>query len=229
MKKRGATHVDWVISMSIFLLGVLTLIIFVLPLFNEPLNSEDTLLPIIEEKFVDDTYWIIKRVPLFVTSRNPSCDNGNIEVTINFEDGWYLPDGTKQEILTDPGVGEYWYSLHRDDYLNYEDLRTELDVDPGHCEEDPEQTYIYVGAGQNRIGISTTFLDEFRDKDYDDLRGEWNYPLANDFAIYVNDEKFPSGAPDAPGNINIFVSQYRDFIVDDEGNLTEVVVSLRAW
>lgn len=216
MNKKGS-HVDWVISMSIFILGVLTIIIFIIPLTSKPLYSKEILLPIVEEKFQEDYYWTVKVVPLFVGSAE--CKSA----TISFENNWQLPLGGLSVTEVDPLLNsKIEYVLHN----------TNLEPDPFYAQLTTSSPCggpdnVYLGAEENKFGLSSVFLARLFAQDYNKLKKSWNFPFANDFAIYVNNQKVIG--PDPPNNINIFVNQFRDFMIDENGDLQEVLVSLRAW
>jgi len=69
--KTGAMHLDWMVSMGIFLLLVLSIFIFFKP-GAEPAYSKNYLLPIIENNFKKSVYYSIERIPI-------SAENINIE------------------------------------------------------------------------------------------------------------------------------------------------------
>ena len=226
MTKRGVTHVDWVISMTLFILGVLTVLIFILPLFNKPLYSKETLIPIVEENF-QDSYWVVKKIPLFIIEY---CSAQGFRATVTFGNGWVRDNNQgDQLIVTDPNPNTHWIFLHRETDDLPDELVTELDVNPAGCGENDK---IYVGAEQNLIGLSNDFLVSLKNTPYGEVKDEWNYPLANDFAIYIynldGDLIHKIGAEE-PTNLNVFVNQFRDFMLSEDGNLEEITVSLRAW
>ena len=63
LEKKGITHLDWMISMAIFLLFLLPIFLFFKP-GAEPAYHLDYLTSIIEEKFRDETYYSIERIPI---------------------------------------------------------------------------------------------------------------------------------------------------------------------
>ena len=65
IKKRGSTHVDWVMSIGIFLIYLLALFIIIKPGVRE-IYSEDTLLSIVENNVKGNIVWTIKETPLFI-------------------------------------------------------------------------------------------------------------------------------------------------------------------
>ena len=64
--KRALSQVDWVISLSIFLIYLALFFIFVKPLVV-PSRNIDSLMDNLENKFLDDTQTTVERVRIFVT------------------------------------------------------------------------------------------------------------------------------------------------------------------
>lgn len=66
--KKGASHVDWAISMSIFLVYVLLMFIFLKP-GSQPVYNENTLLNIVYSGLKDDTTSTVQRGYLMITPK----------------------------------------------------------------------------------------------------------------------------------------------------------------
>ena len=85
MDKKGGGHVDWIISIGIFLIYLLSMFVLIKPGII-PTHDSDTLLDIIEENVREDFfvalsfdndptnddvggfYWTLNKLPLFVNS-----------------------------------------------------------------------------------------------------------------------------------------------------------------
>jgi len=65
MDKKGSEHIDWMISMGLFLLGVITIFLLLKPGIQKE-HNEDFLLELLEEKFKEDFFWTVKNVPLSI-------------------------------------------------------------------------------------------------------------------------------------------------------------------
>ncbi|MEK6922522.1 MAG: hypothetical protein AABX08_01840 [Nanoarchaeota archaeon] len=63
--KEGAIHVDWIISMGIFLIAVMVMMIFLKPGIV-PLTEEKIALDILEVRFNENFMWTVKTMPFFV-------------------------------------------------------------------------------------------------------------------------------------------------------------------
>jgi len=66
--KKGASHVDWAISMSIFLVYVLLMFIFLKP-GSQPTYNENTLLNTVYSGLKDDTTYTVQRGYLMITPK----------------------------------------------------------------------------------------------------------------------------------------------------------------
>lgn len=64
-KKGAGIHVDWAISMGIFIISIITLILLLRP-GVKPLFDTKTLLNLVEDKFNNETIWRVKMIPLHV-------------------------------------------------------------------------------------------------------------------------------------------------------------------
>ena len=78
--KKGATHVDWVISMGIFIVFLLIVLIFLKP-GVEPIEKEDTLLDILNIGFDNMTKYNIEKTPLIIIPINVE-NNGLYQIKL---------------------------------------------------------------------------------------------------------------------------------------------------
>ena len=80
MQKRGLADVDWIIASGVFLVSLVTVLIFIKPGII-PLHSSDSLLDLIENNFKKDllaedgkltggVYWTVQQTPIFLTKDN---------------------------------------------------------------------------------------------------------------------------------------------------------------
>ena len=65
--KQGDVHIDWAISMGLFLIGITMIIVFLKP-GVQPLHQEEQLLNLLERQFIYDSSWTIKKLPLYLTT-----------------------------------------------------------------------------------------------------------------------------------------------------------------
>jgi len=97
---RGDVHVDWIISMGIFLIATISLFIFLSPA-DVPEVDKSVLLDNLIEKFESSFTWEVKTTPLFVKVCEGYVDDTgdspvDVDVTIDvaLENGWEIGNVT---------------------------------------------------------------------------------------------------------------------------------------
>ena len=112
MSKKGDVHVDWIISMGIFIISTILLFVFLKPGAVPPEDKTPILNHLIN-KFEANFTWEVKKIPLFVDechkypSGNPPTDTGvKLDFTIEGED-W---DISRVVYSSDIDTDEIWDS-----------------------------------------------------------------------------------------------------------------------
>ena len=82
--KKGLSHVDWAMSLAIFLLYLAWFFIFVKPLFG-PSQNMDVLLNILQDGFEDEVFQDVSRIRVFVAG---STSNAYEPIIIPFDHSW---------------------------------------------------------------------------------------------------------------------------------------------
>ena len=218
--KRGFSHLDWAISMGIFLVAILSIFIYLKP-FSTKLYGNEDLVGIVKEKFNEEAYWTIKKLSLFVGSCSSGQGGGrgrNAKVVLAFENGWKTLD--EETSFTTDQTGIYTFYLHN---LNRnKEFAVNLRVNPPPCRDE-----VSLGVVEDTTGISDELVSILSGADYDSLRNLWKFPPGKDFAIFIDQQKIIGGKPYQ--RANIYAEQIRDFVVSKDGNLREVVISFRVW
>ncbi|MEK6904300.1 MAG: hypothetical protein AABW87_01780, partial [Nanoarchaeota archaeon] len=88
MNKKGDVHVDWAISMGIFLISVIALFVIFKPGIK-PIYKETVLLDIVEDEFRKNVTWTVKKLPVFIENLGYIANN-NPGIHIEFEDGKWI-------------------------------------------------------------------------------------------------------------------------------------------
>src|SRR3989338_1562014 len=83
--KKGNVHIDWVISIAVFLTYIIVLLAFIKPSYK-PCFEGDVLVNLAKKSFHDEAEWEVKKILLSF-----DCDNGGV-YDFNLED--YIPDIT---------------------------------------------------------------------------------------------------------------------------------------
>ncbi len=110
--KKGATHVDWAISMGIFLVYVLLMFIFLKPA-TEPTYSETSLLDIVHSGLKNDTTFTIQKKYLTITPQGDEFNQGK-EYRLRIrdpdksglEDTWIASDVSNHLTLVNESLGK---------------------------------------------------------------------------------------------------------------------------
>ncbi|MAG50886.1 hypothetical protein CL621_04605 [archaeon] len=64
--KKGTIHLDWVISIGIFLLYILFFFVFITPFYKPDTQEGVNTLDILEDNLRKEVYWNITRMPIFI-------------------------------------------------------------------------------------------------------------------------------------------------------------------
>lgn len=207
---------DWAISMGIFILALFFIFLYIKPGFS-PLYSSDTLLKVVEEKFKEDAYWTVKKLPVVVGNCKPKDSKEKFKVELNFLNGWRLPNESSKHNLNKEG--SYLFFLHNDNSSRKFDV--DLIVNPKECEQK-----VITGTTENLRGISDKKINDLKKEEYNKVRVDWKYPPSKDFSVFLNEEKIVGG--ENPKG-NVLANQYKEFVLTANGTLSEAVVSLRTW
>jgi len=74
--KKGTIHLDWIISIGIFLIYILFFFVFISPFYKSPTQEGVIMLDILEDNLREEVYWNITRVPVFIDCKN-KCQGGS--------------------------------------------------------------------------------------------------------------------------------------------------------
>lgn len=88
LNKKGITHVDWAISMGIFIIYVSFLIIFIMPSLLRTQFDPSTLFDSFEKNFLEPIEWTVIKIPLNIEKLKkykPSESGLDRDVVLNFE------------------------------------------------------------------------------------------------------------------------------------------------
>lgn len=249
MNKRGS-HADWAISMGIFLVYILILFIIIRP-GVEPVHDESNLLDLVEEKFNEEVKWIVKMSPLFVRTCKATERNEPSTVTVEDKSGFWkftkvkLPEteaafgkycvsiGSKFTLTCGgsdcpcgagcPYVSDKIFRLYYTpkglEYIeeNYPELRL----------DSKGESNAELGSSENLKGIYEKWLSNFKSKDYETVKEDWNFPESRDFSISVNKGEIIGGKPYEQANV--FVREWSDWEVKENGERKEVKVNINVW
>lgn len=248
MKKRGiGHHLDWIIGISLFMLYVIFMIVTLKPGI-QPLHKGDTLLSIIQDRFTNATTWNVTKLELNINSAG--CSSGIIYCSLNFP---FSYDNSHTKIYNKADNSDAIFSISEPtiyikscDGLGTSFTPTKLKIIyskeitgtgssgscSGGCCDSP--SYIY-GIPELITGLSEDKIDELEinaNTNYEKLKNELNYPVTNDFniTIDVKGHKYEiSNKNGPPQNINVYVRQFPEFILDSTGERIPVTLTITVW
>lgn len=211
------SHLDWAISMGIFIVAILTIFMFLKP-GSEPLYPKESIMPVVENNFVNDVYWTVKKVPLIIN--NCQTVEGNPwSVDVNINGQWSSVNKTNYG--PEDGEGIYWLTFYP---LGSSELF--LSLDTINCGFET-----LLGAQESIKGINKLKLEDLGT--YEEMKNRWTYPKTKDFQILVKKdnkfEKLSDDMPDPYQNANVYVKQIRDLYVNKQGELDKADIVLEVW
>lgn len=257
---RAASHVDWAISIGIFLLYVLSIFIFIQP-GVEPVQRNDLLVDFLETSLKKDAYHTIKETPLFINLTN--ADTGDYKLFIKFDRNNEFPfPGNEVDFAIINTTNDFLkFSLSQsgeedvkrfkfDSYVEKNKLNVfyllysnELKYDNDNPQQEIEikdgENFTYsFGVTADLYGISVRNLTNLN-QDFESLKVSWNLPLNKDFSIllantsklqYAKEEViFFYNYSDPFEQADVFVKEWRDFILNKNGQLDPVIMNIRIW
>lgn len=257
--KRGASHVDWVISMGIFLVYVVALFVFLRPgvtVEHKPL----AMLDLLENNIKNEVYVNLKETPVHVEScwykKDPVTGTPQGDSTLTIRDdnsAWdfvkvepsgyrWSTGGSSAELKC--GVDNQIESPGIDFYLSYlPKIKTgkpslSLECD-GTCEAELRATensdFVYELWLDN---VKQYWLDEPGLDDslvYDKIKEKFGFPEVKDFIIKVkkdtsNEYVLIGSSEPKPEQANIYIIEWKDSYIDSAGNVAgEIIVHIEVW
>jgi len=257
MVKKGASHVDWIISMGIFLVYILGVVVFIKPGLA-PAYSPDELFDVVEGGLIEDVELTVQRLPLYVKFPDELP-----EEPYYFEIGSGLPfdsdilsklvmynDDLKTKVGADFDLKnkfQFSPSVSSGDEKNYfiiynPEGPSGVGLGSGGKIRISDQDYEF-GIIQNIKGVSQSKITGFKDTncsevDYDLLKSEWKLPV--DKEIEINYE-FINGLSVSgvmcknenlvvPQQTDIFVVELVKSVLGDVGELEgEAKINVKVW
>lgn len=213
--KKGVSHIDWAISMGIFLVYVLSMFIFIRPSLDQPISQEN-LFVILLEGLSKDVKYRIEKIPLYIdyTGNDKTIARITFTETNKFpyqgddkdfalldQNNNYLPFVANLNNQIGSIKFQYDYGLRTNrQYIFFLLYSKELDYQgfiptPGD-ENIPEEqiakngedfTYKF-GITEPITGVSTDKLNELKNNyDYQTLKQNWKFPDIQEFSLAVYD------------------------------------------
>lgn len=249
MNKKGS-HVDWAISIGIFLVYLIGLFILLRPGVT-PVHKPEGLLNILEDRFNEEVMWEVREIPIILQKDcrgefiGGSWYGPSIELKVS--DDWKF----SSVITPKPNDGVEWSNgvlRCSREICEYKIEKPKLEI--GYTviyypnkkkwgppdlvlETIPEKKdycEVILGASISKFGINRGWLGELKSKDYNDLKDEWGFPEDKDFAIYENDlNNKINGAEVIPQGVNVFSKEIKTNFLSNRGELDSVTIIIQVW
>ena len=213
---KGQIHTEWVISLGIFLLYVLGMIIFIKPGYVSYYGEKD-LINIVENGFKEKYYWNVKKVPLFVEECNCPTDGSECSITFSLTaNEWSVNE--KYGPFNQPQSEKiFWFVFSP---IGDKDKEFIIRDESSGCDDATTKEYS-IGTVENVYGINKKNLI------YENLKKDLNYPENKDFILKLNNKEI--GSEKSSQGVNVYVKEWNDFYVDENGNREGVKVSITIW
>lgn len=214
MNKKGLAYVDWIISLSLFIVTVLMIFAFLRPGVEPTFESKD-LINIVERNFLGENSWEVVSIPVAIQNiennsysvilehtglsewnfigytSTQNLDNLHIiatntssEISITCKAGYY---NCKTEIS--PGgqstPGIYVISIEKD----WVGPNKVFEMEDRCSLQGPPDSCVYVlGSKEIFIGLSEKRIYDLvtGSATYADKKEDWNFPDSREFSIYLD-------------------------------------------
>lgn len=246
MNKKG-THVDWVISMGIFIVYIFALFILLRPGVR-PVYKSEILLDILQKSFEDTAVWSVKSVPLFIRKFSVPPTQTIPRVSVDDENNFWslniIIDGlgnkyanevvynTELKIKEGASYIPFYFKFHQtsEQYISTNYPKFTVDCTPS----DEEYCKAELGIVEDIMGLNDDALTKIKLSDYSALKIKWGFPADKEFAVYIDEEldgiegdKLIGANPSL--QTNVFVRRLENRIVNKDGSTEPLAVYLQVW
>ena len=227
MYKRGLSHVEFIVSLAIFLAFVIFMLTFLSPFDNKQTN--DATLEILEKSIIK--YGSIEVLTGSVVVSNAGNDDcfsveslDNKNVVVRFNNGRIDSKNVGEETAIE-NKGNGVYSLYYSDSFDEVELNGCSELEPGSCSLGltREKNIIYLEKLKE--------LAEIYNNRYADAKEAINFPEESDFGFVlyelnggVSIEAFKKKTS---GDVN--AKEINIEVIDKDANIKSMIVNLRVW
>ncbi|MEK6813103.1 MAG: hypothetical protein AABX86_03250 [Nanoarchaeota archaeon] len=256
--RKGNVHIDWAISLGVFLIAVTALFVFLKPGVM-PVHQESVLLELVERTFLENVSWTVKRLPVFVERLDAAVGDADDPYVLLEMQDWAFSTcdniislagaqgmihsscGQRAKLsCSAPGRG-YCQELEVDT-LFYPTRAHAPDplIDFPICRSNDGSTpgtadcAVALGSTEDIKGINEQWMRGLREYGvYAEVKSKWKYPEEKHFAIFqldsvTNTETLIIGG-DPFGKRNVFTRELRYWTLDHNGNRDPLIISFRVW
>lgn len=254
MNKKGAIHVDWAISMGLFLIYVVVLFILIKPGYYAEYKPEN-LFSIIEDNFLSNISTKIKEVQLIIEKCSGKDTTIKLEETNNnnyFSDKKFTKDdGNKldsgviirgNEIIIDcytlqPPITGSRQAFIAISYPKEHYVFNDFSHSPQYSvscssSSNANNCKAYLGVINDFVGFDENYLKQLiRNTPYGDISNSWGFPLNKKFNITVtklNSQDLIEISDHSPRLLgeDVFVKEFNGIYIDKSNNRENIKVRI---
>jgi hypothetical protein len=242
--KQGSSHVDWAISIGIFLLSIVAILAFLKPGIKEA-NRDDILLNQIQDSFESKVFWTVKKVPLFVTQLDvPGTNNRKVEVNINnwkfssqleysafYDTKFDIRFENPRKFVLECKIGTCDTNSHGPFVLIYYNTHNGApDFDEDLCPVD-DKCDAELGITEDVKGVDEDAVADLQSEGYEVLKQVWTFPEKKEFAVYQNDLKPENKlfGSETYEQANVFSRRVKYWELDKDGGRTAITIIFLVW
>ncbi|MBT4577156.1 hypothetical protein HOM13_00385 [Candidatus Woesearchaeota archaeon] len=258
MNKKGLAYVDWIISLSLFLVTVLMIFAFLRPGIVPSFESKD-LINIVENNFLEENSWEMISIPIAIQNiENNSYsidishsglsewrfigyrsnqDLGSLDISITNTSSLIIIScisgsncNTNISAGSTSTSGIYLVSIEKD-WVSSNKIFEMEDT----CSSTDMCTYS-LGSKELFNGLSMIRINHLINEDitYSEKKEDWSFPDSRDFSIhldYLNGTlvKITSPEFEPSDQSSVFVKEISMPILNEDGKRSPTKVNIRVW
>jgi hypothetical protein len=257
MNKKGLAYVDWIISLSLFLVTVLMIFAFLRPGIVPSFESKD-LINIVENNFLEENSWEMISIPIAI--QNVENNSYSIDISHSGLSEWrFIGYNSNQDLNsldisitntsslititcisgsncntnisagTTSTSGIYLVSIEN---VITAEKRFEME---DTCSSTNMCTYS-LGSKESFNGLSMIRINHLINGDiaYNEKKEDWSFPDSRDFSIhldYLNGTlvKITSPKFEPSDQSSVFVKEISMPILNEDGKRSPTKVNIRVW
>ncbi|MBU1246238.1 MAG: hypothetical protein KKH88_03775 [Nanoarchaeota archaeon] len=245
--KRGLTHIDWAMSIGLFIIYLV--IVFIL--FKPGITDEytpDFLSSIIKQGIEENSSITIERTPIFIEVTSLPV-GGEDDYKIEIQNPTFWVDGFStvvnqslaekpfdysggilyfEEFLTLGLKAKYW-ALTSDE-ITYAPTVSGIEI------VNTDYVSYAFGVKEKISGIyKTKFETEINNTDYNTLKEQWNYPSRKEFEIFIyegldlTNPIYTISENIEPTNEQVNVLQWSEWLINENSSREIITIMVRTW
>ncbi|MBI2105544.1 hypothetical protein HYT56_01770 [Candidatus Woesearchaeota archaeon] len=249
--KKGNLHIDWVVSIGIFLTYIILLITFIKPSY-EPSFEGDVLVNIVKNRFLERTEWNVTKTFLGFDCSNRGA--GGITKVENFNE--LIPestDGRGYKVLrldlsemyqdyrdgffinipfTNPTKSDSFWVFTAEGGYGIDGTLQGDTISP-YCEINAADPIVFTGINENKLEINQLNLNEWSFPDFRNFR----IRILNNDGTLKNNYCFAKGLNNSsecilaepPAATTVYGVNLGGAILDKDGNYEQIILNIQVW